>query len=327
MARLFLAALAALVPILGAAGAPQVVTDILPVQALAARVMEGVGEPALLVRPGASPHEYALKPSEAAALEKAQVVFFVGPELTPWLMRPVETLAPKAVHVRLLGAAGTQTLTNREGATFDLPDEDHDHQHGGGDDHGDHGGDHGGDHHGHHHEPGGIDPHAWLDPENGKAWTRAIAAELTRIDPANAARYGANADAAVAEIDAAEADTAAALRPLGDVRFLAFHDAFQYLEHRFAIGAAGSVSASDAAPPGPRRIATLRDAMDARQVSCVLAEPQFDPDLLGAALGGHKIPTVVIDPLGGDVPAGPGRYPAMIRAMGKALQDCGRTGH
>ena len=35
----------------------------------------------------------------------------------------------------------------------------------------------------------------------------------------------------------------------------------------------------------------------------------------------------VIDPLGGDVPAGPGRYPAMIRAMGKALQDCGRTGH
>ena len=319
MARLFLAALAALVPTLGTAGAPQVVTDILPVQALTARVMEGVGEPALLVRPGASPHEYALKPSEAAALEKAQVVFFVGPELTPWLVRPVETLAPKAAHVRLLGAAGTQTLANRDGATFELPEEDHDHHHGDGEDHG--------DPHDHHHEHGGIDPHAWLDPENGKAWTRAIAAELTWIDPANAARYAANADAALAEIDAAEADTAAALRPLGAVRFLAFHDAFQYLEHRFAIGAAGSVSASDAAPPGPRRIATLRDAMDARQVSCVLAEPQFDPDLLGAALGGHKIPTVVIDPLGGDVPPAPGRYPAMIRAMGKALQDCGRTGH
>ena len=39
---------------------------------------------------------------QRGALEAAQVVFFVGPELTPWLMRPIESLAPKAKQVELL---------------------------------------------------------------------------------------------------------------------------------------------------------------------------------------------------------------------------------
>lgn len=309
MKRLFMAALVAMVPALAAAAPPQVMADILPVEGLVARVMDGVGKPALLVPPGASPHDYALKPSQAKALAGAQAVFMVGPELTPWLSRPIESLAPNVNRVQLLDAPGTQTLASRTGATFDLhepasAEDDHDHAH--------------------HH--GGIDPHAWLDPENGKAWTRAIAAELSRIDPDNAARYAANADAAVAEIDAAETDTAAALKPLSGARFLAFHDAFQYLEHRFGIAAAGAVSASDAATPGPRRIADLGQAIADSPVTCVLAEPQFDPDLLASALDGTAVPTVVIDPLGTAIASGSGHYPALIREMGKALQDCGEGG-
>ena len=56
------------------ADAPKVAADIAPVHALVARVMQGIGAPELIVAANASPHGYAMKPSEAAALEGAPVV-------------------------------------------------------------------------------------------------------------------------------------------------------------------------------------------------------------------------------------------------------------
>lgn len=312
------------------AGVPKVVADIPPVHGLVARVMAGVGEPSLLIRPGASPHGYAMKPSEASALQSAQVVFFVGPELTPWLMRPIETLAPKAAHVELLDAPGSVMLPTRTGATFEPHDHgdhdhgDHDHE---GHDHGPegdaaHGPDDGHDHAHDGHSHDGIDPHAWLDPENGKAWTRAIAAELAKIDPDNAAAYAANADAAVAEIDAAEAETKSALAPISNLRFVAFHDAYQYFENRFGVHAAGAVSLSDATTPSPARIAELRKRVAEMGVTCALSEPQFDPDLLNTVFDGSGVKTAVIDPIGAEIPTGQGFYPALIRKLGAALTAC-----
>lgn len=339
MSRPVIAALVTLFPAWALAEVPRVVADIPPVQGLVARVMQGLGEPSLLVRAGASPHGYALKPSEAAALEHAQVVFMVGPELTPWLERPLATLAPDADKVELLAAPGTVTLQTRTGATFapDVHDDAHGDGHGDGhdeeagheqdhaaaqgDDH-----DHGhqdtkaGDDHDHPHD--GIDPHAWLDPANGKAWIRAIAAELARLDPEHAAAYAANADAAVAEIDAVEAETRTALAPLADTPFVAFHDAFQYLEHRFGVAAAGSVSLSDASAPSPARIAELQDTVARLKVGCALAEPQFNPDLLDTVFDGTGVRTAVIDPLGTDIPAGPAFYPELIRSLARAFQAC-----
>ena len=53
------------------ADVPKVAVDIAPVHSLVARVMDGVGTPDLIIQPGASPHEYILRPSEAAALQNA----------------------------------------------------------------------------------------------------------------------------------------------------------------------------------------------------------------------------------------------------------------
>ena len=54
----------------------------------------GVGEPGLILPPGASPHGYALRPSEARLLQDADLVVWIGPALTPWLADPIATLAP-----------------------------------------------------------------------------------------------------------------------------------------------------------------------------------------------------------------------------------------
>ena len=305
------AALAVILPLPALAEAPRVVADIAPVQGLVARVMDGVGTPALLIPPGASPHSHAMKPSDARALSDAQAVFMVGPDLTPWLLKPVETLAPQASHIVLMDAPGTLRLPNRTGETFEA--------HGHHEDHALEAAEAG---HAHHESEAGIDPHAWLDPENGKLWLSAIAAELSRIDPANAPAYAANATRGAAEIDAARTDVETALAAAPTPRFIVFHDAYQYMEHRFGLSAAGSISLGDATPPGPARVAQLRDKVAALGIDCAFSEPQFNADLLRTVFGGSNARMAVIDPLGTTIPEGPDFYPALIRSVGEALATC-----
>jgi zinc transport system substrate-binding protein len=328
-----------------AAAAPTVATDIPPVHALAARVMEGVGEPGLILPPGASPHAYSMKPSEAQLVQEADVVFWVGEELTPWLERAVATLADDAASVPLLEAPDVVRLGYREGVTFAPHDHDHGDEHGGevdhahdeadaGHDHGhddtaeashDHDHDHGeaeaaAHDHGHDHE--GVDPHAWLDPVNGKAWLDAMAAALSEADPGNASTYFQNAADGKAELDALMEEIRADLEPLADRSFVVFHDAYHYFEARFGIEATGAIRLGDAVEPGPRRVAEIRDAIRAQDAACVFAEPQFEPRLIETVVEGTDAEVGVLDPLGADLELGPALYPELLRQMRDNLVDC-----
>lgn len=320
------------------ADAPRVATDIAPVQSLVARVMQGVAAPDVIVRPGASPHGYAMRPSEAAALEEADLVFWMGEGLTPSMEGAIDALAGRAHVVELLGAAGSRVLPFREGVAFAAHDhgadpagteaghDDHGHDDHGHDDHGhdDHGHDKDAheehaDAHDHAHE--GADPHAWLDPGNAQVWLGLIAQELAEHDPANAALYAANAQEAQAELDALVEEIAAVLAPVQDRPFLVFHDAYQYFETAFGVTAAGAIALGDAAAPGPARIAALREMAAARGVACVFSEPQFDPKLVETVFG-DMAAHGVLDPMGSQVAAGPGQYPQMLRDMAGAMVTC-----
>lgn len=311
-----------------AAAAPRVATDIPAVHSLAARVMAGVSEPELVLPPGASPHGYAMKPSEAELLQEADVVLWVGAELTPWLARAVETLAPQAVSIELLDAPGVTRLPFREGATFEAHDHDHDHAEAEDHDHdhaaeAEHDHDHEHDHaDDHDHDHGGIDPHAWLDPVNAKAWLDAMAGALSSADPANASTYFANAAAGKTELDALIAEIEADLAPLEGAGFVVFHDAYHYFEARFGIEAAGAIALGDAAPPSPARIAEIRETISDLDVTCVFREPQFAPGLVATVIEGTDARTGELDPLGAGLELGPELYPTLLLNLGDELVAC-----
>jgi len=287
---------------------PEVVASIAPVHSLVARVMQGAGAPYLLLPPGASPHDYALRPSDAVALERAALVFWVGPRLVPWLTRPLTTLAAGARVVRLADIPGQTRLALREGAVFET------HDHGS--------------------EPAPeftpeftgeedeTDPHLWLDPMNAKLWLGAIAAALAEADPARRALYLANAEAARAELDALAAGIEARLAPVRGRPFVVFHDAFHYFESRFGIEAAGAVALGDARAPGPARIARIRDRIRALRAVCLFREPQFRSALVATVAEGTGVRVGVLDPLGASLPPGPDLYPDLLRGLAESLADC-----
>ena len=74
------------------ADVPQVAADTPITHSLVTRVMVGIVIPDLIVDPGASPHEYSLRPSNAASLEAADLVFWTSNRLTPWLDGALKTL-------------------------------------------------------------------------------------------------------------------------------------------------------------------------------------------------------------------------------------------
>ncbi|MCH8952960.1 MAG: zinc ABC transporter substrate-binding protein [Proteobacteria bacterium] len=295
---LALALLLALPPRLFAG--PEVVASIAPVHSLVARVMQGAGRPHLLLPPGASPHHHALRPSDAAALERAALVFWVGPRLERWLTRSLTTLAAGARVVRLADAPGLTRLALRQGAVFAA------HEHASEPDH----------------DEAEIDPHLWLDPDNAKLWLDAIAAALAGADPARRALYLANAEAARAELDALAAEIEVRLAPVRGRPFVVLHDSFQYFERRFGIEAAGAVAPGDGRAPGPARIARIRDRIRALGPVCLFREPQLRSALAATVAAGAGARIALLDPLGAGLPPGPDLYPDLLRGLADSLADC-----
>lgn len=278
----------------------RVVADIAPVHSLVAQVMAGVAEPTLILPRGASPHGYAMRPSEARALQSADLVVWIGPELTPWLDRARENLAAEATELVLMTVPDTRLLPVRDLAVF--AEEGHA---------------------GHNtHAHGGVDPHVWLDPKNAEVWVGVIAAQLSVQDPENAAVYSANAKAAQAALATLQTDLERKFAAINDAPYLVYHDAYQYLEVSFDLNAVGAVSASDASRPSAARISELQSALAANKISCIFSEPQFSPSLVSSLQNGSDVKGAFLDPMGTALEPGPAFYGALLNDMSDQIVAC-----
>ncbi len=283
-----------------AGSAPRVVADIAPVHSLASRVMDGVGSPDLLLQAGASPHDYSMKPSEARKLDKADIVVWTGPALTPWLQDAIKTLAPDAVLVSFSALEGVTLLPFRADARFEPHDDDTEG-----------------------HEAGqGIDPHIWLDPQNAAVLVAELASVLSERDPDNAEHYRSNAQATLDDLSELQSEIAETVAPLRSRPYLVFHDAYHYFEARFDIPASGAVSVSDGVKPSAQRVRELQQLIEDQGVVCVFAEPQFEPRLLQRLTEGTAIRSGVLDPIGAAIEPGKDHYLQLLRAMASSLSDC-----
>lgn len=291
-----------------AMAAPNVVASIKPVHSLVSAVMAGVAEPTLIVKGAASPHTYALKPSDAGALETADIVFWNGHGMELFLGEALETLAGQATVVELADAPGIELLPVREGGAFEAhahEGEGHDHEH-----------------EEHEHAGEGGDMHFWLDPENAKLMVTQIAATLAAADPENAAAYEANAEAERVKLDALQAELAAVLAPVADKPFIVFHDAYQYFEARFGLDLAGSVTVTPDVLPGAARIDELKAKVGELGATCVFAEPNFEPTIISAITEGSDAKAGVLDPEGGALEQGVELYPNLLRGLARSLVEC-----
>jgi len=334
---------------------PEIVVSIKPVHSLVAGVTKGVTEPYLLIPGAASPHTYSMKPSDAQALESADVVFWIGENLETFMVRPLDALAGQATVVELAEAPDVTLLEVRSGDNWEAHSHGHGEEHGHGHDHGDdhahghdhghdhgekhahghdhdhghdhgekhaHDDDHGHDHAGHGHAHGDTDAHIWLDPANAKAIVAQVVAALSETDPANAETYMQNGEEMTAKLDELTADLQATVSPVQDKPFLVFHDAYQYFETAFGLNAVGAITLTPGVQPGAQRVREIAEKISNAEASCIFAEPQFEPKLVEVVTEGTNARSGVLDPLGADIAAGQDLYFELMRQNARALADC-----
>jgi zinc transport system substrate-binding protein len=331
---------AALTAVVGCACAPalraaeiDVVASIKPVHSLVANIMEGVGEPALLVRGTGSEHSYSLRPSDARALDQAEVVFWVGESMETFLTKPLRALAGDAKVVALAEVPGITLLATREGGMWEA--DEHGHEQAEAEAEGGHAEEHEGE--GEHaeaehqeaehqeaddHAHGEADMHVWLDPRNAEVLAAAIASALSDADPENASTYQANAARLREQLDELDRSLRHRLARVADRPYVVFHDAYQYFEHRYGVEAVGAISINPTLRPSAQRLDAIQERLEELDAACVFAEPQFEPALVDTVIEGTSARKGVLDPLGADLDAGPDQYFQLMNALADSLVDC-----
>ena len=287
--------MAGLLPLAAFAGAPpRVVVSIAPLHSLAAQVMKGAGEPALLIDTAASPHSVALKPSQVRALARADLVVWVGGALESSLQNAIAALSARQRVLTLIETPALHRLAIRRRA--DAPSRSA----GPGD---------------------AVDPHLWLDPDNARRIVRLIAARLQTLDPARADLYAHNAAQAEARLRTLTHTVEARLQPLRDAPFIVFHDAYQYLEYRYHLKNVGIIRSHPEQGPSARHLQHVARDVKATGIVCVFAEPQFAA--AAPAFISPSAPVIrLLDPLGQGLPEGPDLYHKMMTRLVNILSDC-----
>ena len=284
----------------------RVLTSIKPLQLIAAAVQDGVGAPEVLLPPGASPHHYALRPSDVRRVRDADLLYWVGADL--------ENFLPRVLNNRQKPQVAVQDLPGMALRHF-------------GDSHEEHAG-HGEDHadedldHDHDHRPGSLDAHLWLSPVNAKVIAARMAADLSALDAANAARYAANLQAFEQRLDALDGRIRPQLAALQGKPYFVFHEAFDYFEAAYGLKHAGVFSVLTEVQPGARHVAAMRERLQAAGPSCVFSEPPLRPRLAETLTAGLPVRLAELDALGGTLPVDATAYPLLLENLANGLSEC-----
>ena len=277
-----------------------IVASIKPVHALVAGVMGDLGTPHLLLAAPTSAHHFTLKPSQARALQNADIVFWIGPGMEQPLTKVLATLAADAQSVALDDSAGL--------VLFDFDDDGHD-DHGTKDKHDGHGGH-------------GINPHIWLDPFNAQIMLGVIADHLGKADPVNARAYQANADAMRQTFAQLQIDIARQLAPFAESEFLVLHDAHIYFERRFGMRAHAAITTEPDMMPTAAKIKKLRRDLESHPMDCIFGEPFLGQKAVRLIAEGSDIRIGQLDPLGSQLPAGASLYADLLKSYAAAFKAC-----
>ena len=296
---LFLTLSASLLVINPAQAEVNVLTSIKPLQLIAAAVQDGVGQPDVLLPPGATPHNYALRPSDVRRVQSADLLYWIGPDL--------EGFMPRVIKSRTLPTVAVQTLPGLKLRHF--AEDSHSHEEDTAE-------------HDHDHRPGTLDAHLWLAPANARVIAAKMAADLSVKDSANAAKYQSNLKAFNKRLDALDARLKARLAAIADKPFFVFNEGYDYFESSYGLKHAGVFSVASEVQPGAQHVAAMRKRLQEVGKTCVFSDPPLRPRLAETLTAGLPAKLAELDALGGYTPATAQGYEQLLEKLGNDLAGC-----
>ncbi len=229
----------------------QIVTSIKPLTLITQAVTQGIEQPVQLLPTGTSAHHYALKPSQRLMLQQADLVIWVGASHERFLSETLKNLP----HVIRFDA-----LDNiQKSAWRDLKTRQP--------------------------QANTLDGHLWLNPQNAIQLAYQIAQVRGQQRPQNAAQYQKNAQIFAQKTKLQTQLLKQQFATLNRRDYVAYHDAYQYLETALGLNYRGSISISPEQKPSAKHLLQLKQQVQKNQWQCLLTEPQFDKGLADKVFG------------------------------------------
>lgn len=268
---------------LASASHASIVTTIKPLTLIASAVTEGVEQPEQLLPAGVSAHHYSLKPSERIRLQQAELVIWVGPNHETFLRA---LLHNRRHTLSLDNLPQGQRLPWRNLDTLQA-------------------------------QPHTVDSHLWLSPHNAILLAYRIAELRGQQKPQYAAKYQENAAVFAKNLNQTVAEQHLRFAALPQRSYLAYHDAYQYLETALGLHYRGSVHISPEQKAGVKHILALQKQVQQQGLRCLLTEPQFDDKLARQVLGAQGRYAMVDETFGKAQ-----SYEEGFRQMADAIYGC-----
>ncbi|MFA0055451.1 zinc ABC transporter substrate-binding protein ZnuA [Vibrio echinoideorum] len=273
------------------ASASTILTSFKPIQMIVTELTQGVSEPDVLMNSNASPHDYALKPSDVKKVHNADMVIWFGPDLEAFLTK---VIGSKENVIQISSIPGIELR--------EFGHEDHD------------------AHEGHHH--GSHDPHFWLGINQVEVAAKYISAKLIETDPDNAMAYQENLDSFLIALEEKEQSIRDQLAPVKDKGYYVFHDAYGYYEQEFKLNNLGHFTVSPDRKPGAKSLIAIKKTLVRDNVQCVFSEPQFTPAVIESVIRGSNTKQGQLDPVGSDVEVNSGSYFGFLQQLTDSYTSC-----
>ncbi len=276
-----------------------VLASVRPLGFIAAAIADGVMPTEVLLPDGASPHDFALRPSDIQRMRTADLVVWVGPEMEAFMTKSVAQLPPnRQVEIAALPAVKPMLIKGSD-------DDEHDHDHDDAD---------------HHH--GEYNMHVWLSPEIARETAIVIHNKLVQLVPQKKQQLDANLSHFEESLTKADKNLGSILQPVQGKGYFVFHDAYGYFEKHFGLSPLGHFTINPEIQPGAQRLHLIRTQLVEQKATCVFAEPQFRPAVITAVAQGTKVRMGTLDPLGSGIELDADSYVNFLSQLANQYLSC-----
>ncbi|MCG9631603.1 zinc ABC transporter substrate-binding protein ZnuA [Vibrio sp. Isolate30] len=274
------------------ASASTILTSFKPIQMIVTELTQGVSEPDVVMNSNASPHDYALKPSDVKKIQNADMLIWFGPDLEAFLTKVAKS------NDNLVTISEIPNINLRE-----FGEDPHDHHHDG-------------------HDHGSHDPHFWLGIDQVEVASSYISNKLVEVDPQNADVYKKNLEVFLSQLADKKRSIEAQLAPVKDKGYYVFHDAYSYYEDEFGLNKLGHFTVSPERKPGAKTLISIKKTLAKQDVQCVFSEPQFTPAVIESVVRGSSTKKGQLDPVGSDIEVDKGSYFEFLQQLTDSYTSC-----
>ena len=260
-----------------------IATSIRPLQLIADAIVQDRGTVTSIVDARDSPHQTSLLPSQRFALDRSDLLVWIGPQFEVYLADFFAHQSDAKAVITALELPGLilHTIGGNQ-----------------------------------------LDTHIWLNTTNALLIASQIANRLSELDPAYAMGYAENLAAFTNAMEKVNTEISRLFSDPVSKSYAVYHDGYQYFEQQFGLTHAVVLVSDPEIQPGMRQLISARKQIRDLSPQCLIMEQDSNLELIETLVQSRELDRVIIDLLGYQISHRRDGYAKLITRVAEDFASC-----